>query len=441
MALKKSIAGFALVVSLSSIAVAQDRDELLATPKIAEDARQPAFAELTADQVAAAITMVSGRNYAWFGFNTPEVHLVLPEADNSVYAVVDFGEATLFDSEGRDVPHERELGLYDPETHHTELRFPPVEGDTPIDYARADGEVTVRYPLRLHTLRAEAGEPPVEGLDVDFDGPFVIRRTGSDSEDLEEAAFTGITAFRAFDAEGRLLERYPSSNTSMVDGQVTETYAYWGEVAAVELDVADEWALFRVAYELPSVALLPENRAGIAPDDGNENPPTPGARVEVKIVEETPGTVIAAELGVSPDEALDRLRASGYPQPSADYMVMSAVQGRLDQLELFLAAGFPIDSQTDDGRTALSSAIQFGHPEIALFLIEAGADVNIADGNNATPLFHAAGKCDQTEVLRALLAAGADPSPASRGGVTAAQMAGIMSCADNQAVITAAIGE
>jgi len=44
-------------------------------------------------------------------------------------------------------------------------------------------------------------------------------------------------------------------------------------------------------------------------------------------------------------------------------------------------------------------------------------------------------------VVRALLAAGADPSPATRGGTTAAQMAGIMSCTDNDAAINAAVGD
>lgn len=438
---KRFVVPFAVALSLCAVTDAQDREELLATPKIEEDARQPTFKEFTAEHAAAAITMVAGRNYAWFGFNTPEIRLVLPDADNSVYADVEFGEATLFDADGREVPYERELGLYDHDTHHTEIRFAPSDGDEPVDYARAVGTVIVRYPLRLHTFRAQAGGPAVEGLDIDVDGPFVTRRSTSDDQELEAAAFTGITAFRAVDDEGRTIERYPSSSVSVVDGTVTETLAYWGEVAAIERDVADEWALIRVTYELPSVAPLPKERAGIAPDDGDENPPTPGARISVEVVEETPGMLIAAELGLSPEEALEQLRARGYPEPSADFMVMSALQGNRDMLELFLAAGFPIDYQTGDGRTALSSAVMYGRPEIALFLIDAGADVNIADSNNATPLFQAAGKCDQTEVVRALLAAGADPSPATRGGATAAQMAGIMSCTDNEAAINSTVGD
>lgn len=427
------------MVLVSSVA-AETRDELLATPKFAEDAKQPAFAELRAEQVAAQITMVSGRNYAWFGFNTPEIHVVLPSADNSVYADVDYVDPTLYDAGGAEVPYELESGLYDHDSHHDEIRFVPVEGDELVDFSRAVGTVTVRYPLRLRTISARKDGPPVDGFDVSFDGPYVTRRTTSGEKDLEEAAFTGIEAFRALDADGRRLESHPSSQMSVTGDQVTEIKTYWGEVAEVQLDLVDEWALFKVTYELPSVAALPKSRTGTAPPDGDENPPTPGAKIDVEVVVETPGMVIASELGVTPDEAVSRIKALGYPNPSGEFMVMSAVQGNLEALELFLAAGYPIDFAVDDGRTALLSAIMYGHLEVAAFLVEAGADVNLADANNATPLFHAAGKCDAVALVRELLAAGADPDPATRGGTTAVEMAGIMRCGGNEAAIKASLG-
>lgn len=427
---------------LVSAAGAQDRAELLATPKLEQGARQPVFVDLTAEQVAQRIAMVSGRNYAWFGFNTPEIHVVLPAVDNSVYAETDFGRPTLLDADGNQVPYEPERGIYDHETFHDELRFTPVEGDEPVAYARAVGSVTVRYPLRIHTLRARAGEPPTEGLDVTIDGPYVTRRgrSGDTGPELEAAPFTGIEAFRALDADGNRLERAPSGQFSMADGVVTEVVAYWGEVAAVELDVADEWATYRVDFELPSVPPLPDERAGVAPPDGDENPPTPGAVVEVEAVVETPGDAVGAALGVTPDEAKARLAELGFPNPSGEYMVMSAVQGDRDALEMFLAAGYPIDFVTPDGRTALVSALMYGRFDLARFLVEAGADVNIADANNATPLFYAATNCNATDLVRALLDAGADPTQATAGGTTALQMAGAMGCADNEALIRSALG-
>ncbi|MEJ2189566.1 MAG: ankyrin repeat domain-containing protein [Acidobacteriota bacterium] len=431
---------FVVLLLAATLAGAQERAELLASPKLEEDARIPAFAELTAEQVAAQIRMVSGRNYAVFGFNTPEIHVVLPAADNSVYADVDFGEPKLYDTAGNQVAYEAERGLYDHDTHHVELRFAPSEGERPVEFARAVGTATVRYPLRLHTLVARAGGPAVEGLDVSIDGPFVVRRSSSKDEDLEAASFTHITALRALDAEGHVLTRHPSTQFRMADGVTTETLAFWGEVAAVQLDVADEWATFRVAYELPEVPPLPDSRLGSAPADGDENPPTPGAKVAVEVVAETPGTAIAAELGITADEALARLRKQGYQDANGEFMVLSAVKGDAEAVKLFLAAGSPIDYATADGRTALLSALMYGRFDLARFLVDAGADVNIADSNNATPLFHAASNCTATDLVKALLAAGADPTQATRGKTTAAEMAAAMGCTDNEAAIRAAPG-
>ncbi len=389
---------------------AQERGELMAATKVDEDARRPNFVELAAEEVVEQITMTSGRNYAWYGFNTPEVRLVLPNADNSVYAVVDFPNPVLLDMAGTEVAYELERGLYDHETHHDEIRFLPLEGEEPVEYARAVGTVTIRYPLRIRTITARKGGPPVEGLDVDFDGPFVILRTEGGHEAPEAASFTGIEAFRALDASGRQLEAYPSSNVSYVDGLVTETKSYWGEVAEVQVDVIDEWTTIRVEYELPIVEKLPESRAGSAPEDGNENPPTPGAEIDVQVVVETPGMVIARELGVTPNEAIQRLRELRFPQPSGDYMVMSAVQGNMEALKLFLAAGYPIDFAVADGRTRSNSAVMYRHADVALFLIDAGADVNIADSNNATPLFNAARTAMRPNWCERWSMPGADPS-------------------------------
>jgi len=426
------------VVSWTCLAPAQDRDALLASPTPEPDARQARFVDLTPEEVRERITMTSGRNYAVFGFNTPEIRVVLPDADNSVYAVVEFDPPTLVDGAGHEVPFEIERGLYDHDTHHKEIRLIPVEGDTPIAYAHATGSVTVRYPTRIRTLAARAGQALPDGLDVTFDGPFVIRRTPSDFEDPDAAAFTGITPVRAYDASGAQLKAVSSTNVSFAGELKTETLAFWGEVAALQVDAIDEWTRIRITYDLPSVDPLPQSRIGMAPDDGNENPPTPGARVVAEVVAETAGDLIAAELGVSRDDAVRRLREIGYPEASGKLMVMSAVQGKTDDVKLFLAAGVPVDFE-DQQRTALVSAIMYGHLELARFLIEAGADVNLADSNNATPLFHAAGNCDGSEVVGALLDAGADPSPATAGGMTALQMAEVMSCADNAAIIQAAV--
>lgn len=102
MPLNRCIVAVAILLALVSSLAAEDRDELLTTPKLAEDAKVPAFSELTVEQAVAQITMVSGRNCAWFGFNQPEIHMVLPNADNSVYARVEYGDPKLIGASGNE---------------------------------------------------------------------------------------------------------------------------------------------------------------------------------------------------------------------------------------------------------------------------------------------------------------------------------------------------
>lgn len=151
--------------------------------------------------------------------------------------------------------------------------------------------------------------------------------------------------------------------------------------------------------------------------------------------EEPPG-----EPGLQPKNdaqraAVRKLREKGYASPSSDFMVMSAVTGDLQALKLFLEAGYPADSKSDDGSPAIVSAAMFNHPEVVIFLIQAGADVNAVDGVNTTALMRIADKCDTTDAVKALLKAGAKTDIKSAGGATALQMAEWSECKDNAAAI------
>jgi len=135
--------------------------------------------------------------------------------------------------------------------------------------------------------------------------------------------------------------------------------------------------------------------------------------------------------------AIRKLREKGYPSPSAEFLVMSAVTGDLDALKLFVEAGYSVDSKSNDGSPAIVSAAMFNHPEVVLYLIKAGADVNAVDGVNTTALMRIADKCDATDAVKALLKAGARTDVKAAGGATALQLAEWSQCDDNAAAIKA----
>ena len=104
-------------------------------------------------------------------------------------------------------------------------------------------------------------------------------------------------------------------------------------------------------------------------------------------------------------------------------LLFAAQQGNVGVARLLLAAGASVHESAPDGiggdtnarvlfredtdASALLVAIDSGHAEMALFLIERGADANHAGAGRA-PL-HAAVQRQMPDVARALLAAGADP--------------------------------
>ena len=135
--------------------------------------------------------------------------------------------------------------------------------------------------------------------------------------------------------------------------------------------------------------------------------------------------------------ALRKLREHGYPQPTADFLVMTAGSGELEVVKLFLAAGYSPDTKAN-GTPAIASAAMSGHGEVVQYLIQAGADVNAVDEVNTTALMRIASNCEATKTVRALLKAGARTEIKSAGGTTAEQLAGYSQCEENAAAIRAA---
>jgi uncharacterized protein len=90
-----------------------------------------------------------------------------------------------------------------------------------------------------------------------------------------------------------------------------------------------------------------------------------------------------------------------------------------DRVGALLDAGAPVDARSPDGFTPLQLAAYFGAPAAAALLIERGAHVDaVADNPQQVAPLHAAVAGRHPEVVRLLLAAGAQPDIRQHGGWT-----------------------
>ena len=87
-----------------------------------------------------------------------------------------------------------------------------------------------------------------------------------------------------------------------------------------------------------------------------------------------------------------------------------------------LRVGVPIDSQDENGYTALYWAVYSNHTEIVHKLLRKGADVNLQNRYHWTPL-HAAAQEGNTDIIEDLLQDGADASILNSKGQTALDVA------------------
>lgn len=108
------------------------------------------------------------------------------------------------------------------------------------------------------------------------------------------------------------------------------------------------------------------------------------------------------------------------PSPSSDLSLHEAVmRGNVQAVKKLIEAGSDLNiREPSGGSSPLITAATFGHTDIAIALIKAGADINLKNNDGSTPLITAAFFC-RTDILQALLDAGADRDMRNNSGATA----------------------
>lgn len=97
----------------------------------------------------------------------------------------------------------------------------------------------------------------------------------------------------------------------------------------------------------------------------------------------------------------------------------AAFMGNFEAVQQHIEAGTNLNAKKSTGGSSpLMTATVFGKTDIAVLLIEAGADINITNNDGSTALHTAAFFC-RTEIVEALLAKKADKTVKNKSGSTA----------------------
>ena len=92
-------------------------------------------------------------------------------------------------------------------------------------------------------------------------------------------------------------------------------------------------------------------------------------------------------------------------EPGEDLQV-AARRGQLAEVKKLLDAGAPLESKNQYGATPLYLAVFNGHTEVALFLLEKGANPNVTDTFYKSSIIDSALQKERPEIIKALIARG-----------------------------------
>lgn len=109
----------------------------------------------------------------------------------------------------------------------------------------------------------------------------------------------------------------------------------------------------------------------------------------------------------------------------------ASTMGRLDVVKYLMHKGADINVQASNGWTPLLGAVYEKQWGVVMELIKDGVDVDIADKQNVTALFMAAKECGTSQILKALVQAGADVNHRNLDGITPLGAAAFHGIEDN----------
>jgi ankyrin repeat protein len=111
--------------------------------------------------------------------------------------------------------------------------------------------------------------------------------------------------------------------------------------------------------------------------------------------------------------------SGGPPEPgSSAQLVAAAGRGEPDEVQRLLGEGVPVDARDFRGVTAVTAAAMGRHAAVVRLLVDAGADVDLQDGDRNNPLL-VCGETGDVAVLREVLRGEPDLGATNRYGGTA----------------------
>jgi hypothetical protein len=124
------------------------------------------------------------------------------------------------------------------------------------------------------------------------------------------------------------------------------------------------------------------------------------------------------EIGSGTDQARQALLKRGVPTTD-DALAQCAAEDKVEEITLFLAAGFSPDTKDKKGVPLLNISARNGHIKTLELLLRSGAQVNmIAEDRGSTALFEGTMKRHK-EMVKTLIEAGADTNIRSKSGQSA----------------------